>query len=249
MQVQNNKQEIAPFEKRRTAATYVQEQLRQRIESGVFRPDERLPSEAELAGLFGVSRPVVREALMSLQALGYTESQTGRGTFVVSNRISSSLVFGRYTPAQIQEVRCALEVPVVQLAAIKRTEQDIGVLASLLGRLDEASDPDRRNQLDADFHTAIAKASGNPLFVMLIEDMRGVLEGYAKELTKAPYRRNAARAEHAEIYKAIVQRDPVAAGEAMIRHLHAGEEVFGAVVVGALPVQRNGMKRTGKKNT
>lgn len=228
MQVEN-KIEIEPFEKmeRRTAAAYVQAQLQKRIESGAFRPEERLPSEAELASSFGVSRPVVREALMSLQALGYTESQTGRGTFVVSDRISGALIFGRYTPAQIQEVRCALEVPVAQLAAVKRTEHDIGVLASLLGRIDETSDPDRRNQLDTDFHVAIANASGNPLFVMLIEEMRGILEGYTKELTKAPHRRGAARTEHADIYQAIVRRDPAAAGVAMARHLEAGEAVFG----------------------
>ena len=55
---------------RRKASAYVQTQLQTLIESGHFKPNERLPSELELARSFGVSRPVVREALMSLQALG-----------------------------------------------------------------------------------------------------------------------------------------------------------------------------------
>ena len=67
---------------RRSASADVQTQLQSLIERGHFKPNERLPSEIELARSFGVSRPVVREALMSLQALGFTASQTGKGTFV-----------------------------------------------------------------------------------------------------------------------------------------------------------------------
>ena len=63
---------------RRSAAAGVQTQLQSLIEHGHFKQNERLPSEIELAKSFGVSRPVVREALMSLQTLGLTASQTGK---------------------------------------------------------------------------------------------------------------------------------------------------------------------------
>jgi GntR family transcriptional repressor for pyruvate dehydrogenase complex len=210
---------------RRSAAADVQAQLQSLIQSGQFKLNERLPSEIELARSFGVSRPVVREALMSLQALGLTAAQTGKGTFVVSDRVRV-LLLGQYSPGHIKEVRRALEIPSAQFAALRRTDRDVGQLAALLARLDDADNPARRNQLDADFHIAIATASGNSLFVKLIEDMRTILEEHSLALAQAPHRRKAASLEHAVIYDAIVRRDTDAAGAAMAAHLDAAEQTF-----------------------
>ena len=211
---------------RRSAAADVQTQLQALIENGHFKQHERLPSEIELARSFGVSRPVVREALMSLQALGLTAPQTGKGTFVISDRIRAPLLIGRYSPAHIKEVRRALEIPSAQFAALRRTDQDVGQLAALLARMEDADDPARRNKLDADYHIAIAVASGNGLFVKLIEDMRTILEEHSLALAKAPHRRGAARVEHTMIYEAIVRRDMDAASAAMAEHLDAAEQSF-----------------------
>ena len=210
---------------RRSAVADVQGQLQSLIESGHFKLNGRLPSEIELARSFGVSRPVVREALMSLQALGLTASQTGKGTFVVSDRVRV-LLLGQYSPAHIKEVRRALEIPSAQFAAMRRTDRDVGQLAALLARLEDADNPARRNQLDADFHIAIATASGNSLFVKLIEDMRTILEEHSLALAQAPHRRKAASIEHAAIYDAIVRRDAEAAAAAMAAHLDAAEQSF-----------------------
>lgn len=211
---------------RRSAAADVQAQLQSLIESGHFKQSDRLPSELELARSFGVSRPVVREALMSLQALGLTASQTGKGTFVISDRIRAPFLIGRYSPAHIKEVRRALEIPSAQLAALRRTDQDVGQLAALLARMEDADDPARRNKLDADYHIAIANASGNLLFVKLIEDMRTILEEHSLAVAKAPHRRKAASVEHTAIYEAIVRRDTDAAGTAMAEHLDNAEQSF-----------------------
>jgi GntR family transcriptional regulator, transcriptional repressor for pyruvate dehydrogenase complex len=211
---------------RRSAAADVQAQLQTLIETGQFKQNDRLPSEIELARSFGVSRPVVREALMSLQTLGLTASQSGKGTFVVSDRVRTPLLVGRYSPAHIKEVRRALEIPSAELAAQRRTDKDVGQLAALLARLEDADNPARRNQLDADFHVAIATASGNPLLVKLIEDMRTVLEEHSLALAKAPHRRTAAHIEHSIIYDAIVRRDAEAAAVAMAAHLDAAEQAF-----------------------
>jgi DNA-binding FadR family transcriptional regulator len=211
---------------RRSAAADVQAQLQTLIETGQFKQNDRLPSEIELARSFGVSRPVVREALMSLQTLGLTTSQSGKGTFVISDRVRTPLLVGRYSPAHIKEVRRALEIPSAELAAQRRTDKDVGQLAALLARFEDADNPARRNQLDADFHIAVAIASGNPLLVKLIEDMRTVLEEHSLALAKAPHRRKAAHVEHSIIYDAIVRRDAGAAAAAMAAHLDAAEQAF-----------------------
>jgi GntR family transcriptional regulator, transcriptional repressor for pyruvate dehydrogenase complex len=220
-----NLQVVAP---RRGASAEVQARLQAQIESGEYKQNERLPSESELARAFGVSRPVIREALMSLQALGLTSSQTGKGTFVVSDRVRVPLLMGRYSPAHIREVRRCVEIPAARLSAERRTDRDVGEIAAILARMEDADDPARRNQLDASFHIAIARASGNPLIVKLVEDLRSVLEEHSLAAARAPYRRREASQEHRAIYDAIVDRDPEAAAAAMEAHLAAAERSFAA---------------------
>ena len=211
---------------RKGAVADVLAQLQARIAGGEHKPDERLPSESELCKAFGVSRPVIREALMSLQALGLTTSQPGIGTFVVSDRVGVPLLLGRYSPAHVREVRRCIEIPAARLAAERRSDRDVGEIAAILARMDDADNPARRNQLDASFHIAIARSSGNPLIVKLVEDMRSVLEEHSLAAARKPYRRRAASEEHRAIYDAIVDRDPDAAAAAMEAHLAAAERSF-----------------------
>ena len=217
---------VIPGLSRRSAVADVQTALQGQIESGHYRQSEWLPSEADLARAFGVSRPVIREALMSLQALGLTASQTGKGTYVVSQRVSAPLLMGRYSPAHIREVRRCVEIPSARLAAERRTETDVGQLAGALARMEDADDPQKRNRLDADFHIAIAVAAGNPLITRLVEQLRTVLEEHSLALGRIPRRREHARREHRAIYDAIVMRDPDAAAAAMEAHLVAAERSF-----------------------
>jgi GntR family transcriptional repressor for pyruvate dehydrogenase complex len=211
---------------RRGAVADVLARLQTQIAEGEYKPDERLPSESELCKTFGVSRPVIREALMSLQALGLTTSQPGIGTFVVSDRVRVPLLLGRYSPAHVREVRRCIEIPAARLSAARRTDRDIGEIAAILARMDDANNPARRNQLDASFHIAIARSAGNPLIVKLVEDLRRVLEEHSLAVARAPYRRRAAAEEHRTIYDAIVDRDPDAAAAAMEAHLAAAERSF-----------------------
>jgi DNA-binding FadR family transcriptional regulator len=211
---------------RRRAAEDVRRQLISLIESGTLKVDERLPSEHELARDFGVSRPVIREALVGLTALGLATAHNGKGTFVTSDRVRTPLLLGQYSPAHLNEVRRYLEVPSARLAAERRSADDIGRLAAILARLEDAADPAQRNKLDADFHIAMAQAGGNPLLVKLIEDLRSLLEAHSLAAAAAPNRRAIAIAEHKAIYEAILRRDPDAAGIAMSAHLEAADNSF-----------------------
>ncbi len=69
---------------RKNAAEVVFDDIRSAITSGRLAVGTRLPSETQLAGRFGVSRPIVREALRSLQTLGLTQTRTGSGTYVLN---------------------------------------------------------------------------------------------------------------------------------------------------------------------
>ncbi len=204
---------------RRSVVGEVRRQLLALIESGELKVDERLPSELELARSFGVSRPVIREALVTLHALGVTAARTGRGTFVASNRARLPLLQGRYAPAHLEEIRRHLEVPAARLAAERRTQEDVKRLGEILAMVNEAEDPAYRNKLDARFHIAMAEATGNPLFARLVEDLRAMLEEQSLAVSAVPGRRQQASAEHSALYEAILRRDPRAAADAMAAHL------------------------------
>jgi GntR family transcriptional repressor for pyruvate dehydrogenase complex len=179
-----------------------------------------------LARNFGVSRPVVREALVSLQALGLITSQSGRGSFVASKRVRAPLLLGRFSPRHLNEVRSYLEIPAARLAAERRTDEQLGRLAGLLARMEDCDDATERNKADAEFHISIAEASGNPILVKLVEDLRTILEEHGRAAAAVRNRRPRAAAEHRKIYDAIVRKDGDNAATAMANHLDAADRSF-----------------------
>lgn len=205
----------------RTAAEHVRSQLIQLIEAGELAVGQRLPSEADLSTSFAVSRSVIREALHSLNALGLTRSYAGKGTFVDAQYAPSHLLTGQYLPRDLNEVRQTLEVPVARIAAQRRTRADLKTLHSLLDRFAAATDAAERVGIDADFHTAIAGATGNPLFPRIVAELRSVLQDQAMTVAVIPGRSAKAAVEHAAIVAAIEAGDGDAAAAAMERHLTA----------------------------
>jgi DNA-binding FadR family transcriptional regulator len=165
----------------RSAADHVRSHLIELIETRQFAVNDRLPSEAELAASFGVSRSVIREALHSLHTLGLTRSRAGRGTYVAATRPQSPLVSGHYETGHLDEVRRHLEVAAAGLAAGRCPPEALAELAGLAQQFDDAADPQERLRVDERFHTAVAEASGNPLLAQLIDDLRTVRSARAAE--------------------------------------------------------------------
>lgn len=202
-----------------SAADAVRRQLISMIESGEIAVGDRLPAEVELARDLGVSRNVVREALVSLRILGFTSSRSGSGTFVASDRVRMPLSFGGSTSAQLNEVRRHLEVPCAGLAAKRRSEEDLAELARIVEEFEAEDDPRRRVRIDSRFHVALARATGNPLYARLIEDLRAGVEEQSLAASVAPGRRAEATNEHRNIYKAVLTGDAGLAEKLMMVHL------------------------------
>jgi DNA-binding FadR family transcriptional regulator len=202
-----------------SAADAVRRQLIEMIESGQLAVGDRLPAEVELARDLGVSRNVVREALVSLRILGFTSSRSGSGTFVASDRIRMPLSFGGSTSEQLNEVRRHLEVPCAGLAARRRSEEDLAELARIVDEFEAEDDPRRRVRIDSRFHVALARATANPLYARLIEDLRAGVEEQSLAASLAPGRRAEATTEHRDIYKAVRAADVGLAEKLMMVHL------------------------------
>ena len=222
----------APVTARVSAAEAVLADLRRAITSGALPVGGRLPAESALAARYGVSRSVVREALRSCEALGLTRTRTGCGTWVVSATVASTLTVGDWTSADIVEARPHIEVPAAGLAARRRSADDCATLGRLVEGMDETTDPARWVGLDADFHAAIARATGNPLLVALQTTMRAALSRQSETLNLVGHRRKAANQEHAAIAAAIVDGVPERAEAAMTDHLDRVAAALTAVLTG-----------------
>jgi DNA-binding FadR family transcriptional regulator len=202
--------------------------LRTAIEGGEYAIGDKLPSEATLSRDYEVSRSVVREALRGLQALGMTVSRTGKGTFVVSAQAADNPTFGPYSARDLLEVRRHVEVPAAGYAARRHTAEDLDALTELLERMEQEADGTVWVALDSLFHIAVARASGNPVFGKVIEEIREAIatqSAFVNQLGND--RRSASNAEHRRIVEAIASGSSGAASDAMGAHL---EHVDDAVV-------------------
>jgi GntR family transcriptional repressor for pyruvate dehydrogenase complex len=211
-------------------------QIEQAIRSGHFAPNERLPSERELVETLGVSRVSVREAIRSLETLGFVKVYQGRGAFVTDRRsglgepMARWLELHRGEALELLSVRGALD----ELAAVSSVENDDAGKIEAIATADEAfaaavADAAPTSELvaaDVDFHLAVADASGIRLLYDLLSDLHSYL-AESRYVAFAPSERPAeSAAEHREIVDAILAREGERARLATSRHIASVREIM-----------------------
>lgn len=208
-------------------------QLREMIGAGSLVPGAKLPPEAELAVELGTSRNTVREAVRGLVMAGVLDVRRGDGTYVTSLR-PEQLLDGIGAAAELMaddfslelvHVRRILEPAATSLAALRIDDETISELEVLLGKMRSAESQEVLVQMDSDFHAVVAAASGNATLASMLAGVsirttrsriwRGIIEDDAKAKTVA---------QHAEILRALRQRDPVLGEAAAIVHVATTEE-------------------------
>ncbi|MDQ0674796.1 MULTISPECIES: FadR/GntR family transcriptional regulator [Micrococcaceae] len=206
---------------RLSAAEAVFNAIRQDIESGRLGVGSKLNSEATLSQQYAVSRSVIREALRSCTALGLTVTKTGKGTFVVANKVANDLTLGQYSARDLTEARPHIEVPAAGMAAERRSKEELETLRHIVAAMATETDPESWVALDSSFHAAIARASGNKVFASVVADIRGALAHQSETLNMVADRKHASDVEHQEILSAIEAGSAEIARDAMARHLQA----------------------------
>lgn len=216
----------------------VREQLLAAITRGEFRPGDKLPSESELVGEFGVSRVSVREGLRALQALGIIEVHHGRGSFVARGPgerylepFSSWLQVHRDEIIDLTKVRGALDELAAAEAATAGSDSRIDEVAALHERFSAAArEPrppvDELVELDIAFHNAIAVASESSLLPGLLGELNTLFTESRRAAFALPGRAARSADEHATIVDAIRARDSGAAREAAAQHLRSTRTTF-----------------------
>lgn len=204
---------------RKNAAEVVFEDLRGAILSGKIDVGTRLPSEEKLARAYGVSRPIIREAMRSLQTLGLTRSRSGSGSFVIATQQRSELAYGEISARDLDEARPHIEIPAAGWAAARRSLEQVRALLHLCDQMDAHVGSLKWVQMDSDFHMLIATASQNALFARIVAQSRDAMMQQSELVNLLAHRRVASNDEHRRIATAIAAGSEAEARAAMADHL------------------------------
>ena len=225
--------------------TLVASSITREIAQGRLKPGDQLPTEHALATIFGVSRNVVREAIARLRTEGRIWSQTGRGAFVSDAQQASILKIEHDLDRPVDafrslfQFRGILEIQAASLAAQQRGAEDLDRLRQALEAMHYALYGSVTwLKGDLDFHSAIARATGNTYVVQVLafvsERVRDSILAAGNQHSE--HMAQVTEREHRLILDAIDRQDETAARETMRVHL-ANAEIRAGVLTPAAPVR------------
>lgn len=209
------------------------------ILEGRLKRGDQIEPDRELAKKLNVGRSAVREALKVLDVLGMIDIRLGQGTYITSREtnffsvpLSWSLFLDGTQVKSILQVRGALELRAVQLAAQCEDKNKLDKLTDIYYRMQktfqESKDTDNlqhalQETLNADieFHTCIAECSGNPIILSMLTTIRNFLKRVSGTGMVDAEQLQAVVEEHQKLYGAIISGNVDAATETMMKHLAA----------------------------
>jgi GntR family transcriptional regulator, transcriptional repressor for pyruvate dehydrogenase complex len=202
----------------------IAQQLLRHVRTAGLRPGDRLPPERELAARLGVSRASLSQALVALEILGVVAVRHGNGAVILALPNERQVVEAIQEHAgrlpDIIEARAALEVKLAQLAAVRRTDEDLATIdQALQGMAADVESGGRGIEGDEAFHAAVTAAGHSPLLERLMQEISGLIYETRVESLGQPDRPEQSLAGHREIAEAIRAQDSVAAATAMEQHI------------------------------
>lgn len=215
-----------------------------------LRVGDRLPPERELATLLGVSRPVLREALKSLEARGRLTVRHGQGVFIRSlsdEALRSSLANATVSLQELFAMREVLEVPAAAWAAASATPEDIDRLKSALAAERDARVPPvdfhRLGELDAAFHMLIVETAKNRFLSQTLDVLQEMLAAGMETTLSIPGRMRRSHSEHRIILQAIARGDEQGAQKAVTAHIRGARDAALARIAAqqSAPLQITGL--------
>ncbi len=227
-----------PFQLVETHRLYQQvaDQIGSLIRNGEFQIGERLPPERELAKQLGVSRPVVREAMIALELGGFVEVRGGAGAFIRSagaaaGQTRAAAADPGPSPFELIAARQLVEGEIAFVAAGRATDADLDRLGEAieLMRTDIAAGKDSR-AADREFHLRVAAITGNVVLTGMVDELWAhMLDPIFDRLGRHAGVRGEDRmtiADHAAIVDAMERHDPAEARAAMRAHLAHVERIL-----------------------
>lgn len=194
-------------------ADQVIQQLQARIASGELAVGDKLPSEFTLMEQLGVGRSTVREAVRVLAHSGVLEVRQGDGTYVRATPSAAESLAQRLRRAragEVHEVRRALELEIVRLAALRRDMHDVEQMQRWLHERQAATarnDPTAVLDADIALHGAIAAATKNEVLADLYRAFTVALRAALDAIVAVSGLEPVVADAHDQLVAAIVARD------------------------------------------
>jgi len=221
------------------------EQIKKSLLSGEYQPGDKLSTETELSAALGVGRSTVREAIRTLEAMGYVELRPGRGAFVRITReedaeAQASVARAWFTESEetlleFAQLRRLLEPEAAALAALHACAQGKAELTAALDAFCDAvqkgSDGATLSAADRLFHTTLIRESGNRLLYQFYQQTETLFTAYSvRSFTARPDTPPHTLQEHRRILDAVLAGDAAAAEEAMRLHLTIADQRISNII-------------------
>ena len=215
---------------------HIVEQIRRAIFEGRLKPGDKLPPEKELIKTFHVSKATLREALRSLEILGFLEIRKGAsgGAFVTEvdmkkarDSFTNFLLFKNLSLSNLSEVRLILEPYIAEKAILLITEEDLKKLEKLNKECEyvlKNNIPIESRKNEIEYHRIIGSVSGNPILMFILDFVENLLIDTKEILQPSREFSQKVLNAHKRIYKALLERDPKKAREEMIKHVKEVEK-------------------------
>ncbi len=216
---------------RKRVSHQIIDEIKDKIRSGEFPVESKLPSENELAKMFNVSRVPIREALSALASHGIIESVHGGGSYVRPKPLEQLLdqplmeVISYHQVIELLETRIILETKAAALAAERHDEEDLSKMYLAQEMLfKELHDPDKINdKADFLFHQSILHSTKNNVLIHTLENLSDIYNRALKASlainTRIKGKKQQVYEEHQSILKAISLKDAKSAERQMYVHL------------------------------
>ncbi|MEV6662978.1 FadR/GntR family transcriptional regulator [Streptomyces nigra] len=208
----------------------VLDRLRAYVAEGGLGAGDRLPTERDLAQRLGVSRASVKQAIVVLEVQGLVEVRHGGGTYLVRDTLDvepvERMVERRRRLPDVLEAREALETKLAELAAERRTSDDLAAMRAALAHMErEIEDGGHGVEGDRLFHAAVTAAAHSSLLAEFMRSIAGQIAESRTESLRQPHRPARSLAQHRAILDAIESGLPSRAAAAMRRHVRTVAKV------------------------
>lgn len=222
----------------------IMQQIREAVLQGKLKPGQALPQEKELVAEFGVSKHTLREALRSLETLGFITIRRGAGGGPVASEInwatardyfSNFLAFQKVTLADISEVRKLVEPYIARKAAEQISPESLQELRAAhedCVAAFHANEDVVRSETEVRFHVLLGKYAANPFLWVMLDFVNNMLADAKHKLKPGKdFSAKVIRA-HQQILDAIGRGDPELAAKAMFDHICEVEEGLNLLKIG-----------------
>lgn len=234
---QKNENLFKPVTQKRASDT-IAEQIKEMIYSGELAPEDRLPSERDLAVSLRTGRMTVREALRMLEESGFILIRQGAegGAFIkkldgsgMTKTLTDLIKVGNISLHELTESRVAIETVILDSVIGKITDEQLDLLQKNLEQCEPMPSKEDNGQRKTiphliSFHLLLASFTQNSLLRYFLQSMIDFSTSYVQQYAPIHLSPSEHLSQHRDIFEAIKAKDPVRCREALKLHLYGVAE-------------------------